>query len=724
MNPLSNKGKCLLRIFAAFLLVFGASLARAQSYAVSNLVPFNAAAINNAGTVVGYTEKITSVNVPLGTDETFTYRAVSYSGGIMTDLGSLGGAYSNGGVSAGTNTEFFTYYGQAAAINNLGTIVGLAGTSVGTEHAFSYSNGTMTDLGTLSGRTASQAKGINDAGTIVGSSSSEESTHAFSYGNGIITDLGTLYPGDIVSQANAINDAGTIVGNSGQRAFSYSNGTMSDLGTLRPGGFYCQANAINDAGTIVGVSDGRAFSYANGAFADLGYLDENYPDSAAYAINNSGTIVGSSYVQTGGPQFFADIQHAFLYRNGTMTDLNSLVSLPGVTLSVASGINDHGQIVCSGDDYNSYLLTPIGPAFFVQPKSVMLAAGQTASFFVGATGVGPFSYRWNLNGAPISGATDQYLLVSNVSAANAGAYNCVVTDAKGNSSPSLGGALSVASTTNIGRLINFSALGQLGKSEILTIGFFTGGAGTTGSQPMLVQAIGPTLSTVGVTGIMPDPQLNAFSNQNVIAANTGWGTPLSNQLAVTAADAATYATALANPTSKDSAIVMPLAPGGYTVQVNSVSGVTGTALAALYDDTPSGTYAATTPRLINLSCRLQVASNSSLTAGFWIGGTTAKTVLIRADGPALLAQNVTGVMPDPQLTVFNSADTAIAYNTGWGGSPVLFSVAASVYAQPFTSTTSNDSEVLMTLPPGGYTAQVSSASNTTGNVMIEVYEIP
>ena len=191
-----------------------------------------------------------------------------------------------------------------------------------------------------------------------------------------------------------------------------------------------------------------------------------------------------------------------------------------------------------------------------------------------------------------------------------------------------------------------------------------------------------------------------------------------------AADKATYATALSDPTSKDSATVLPFAPGGYTVQVSSASGVTGKTLVAFYDDTPSGTYTTTTPGLINISCLLQVAANSSLTAGFWIGGSTSKTVLIRADGPALTAQNVTGVMPDPQLTVYNAAENVIAYNFGWGGSPVLSSVAASVYAQPFTSTTSNDSEVLLTLPPGGYTAQVSSASNTAGNVMIEVYEVP
>jgi len=232
-----------------------------------------------------------------------------------------------------------------------------------------------------------------------------------------------------------------------------------------------------------------------------------------------------------------------------------------------------------------------------------------------------------------------------------------------------------------------------------------------------------TLVAPGVK-VMPDPQLNVFSGQTIIGSNAGWGTPLTNQQAVTEADIATQATALPDPACKDSATVVALPPGGYTVQVGSVSGVTGTTLTAFYDDTPSGAYTATTPRLINISCRLQVAANGSLTAGFWIGGTTSKTVLIRADGPALLAQNVTGVMPDPQLTIYNAAENVIAYNAGWGGSPVLSSVAASVYAQPFTGATSNDSEVLLTLPPGGYTAQVSSVSNTAGDVMIEVFEVP
>jgi probable HAF family extracellular repeat protein len=97
---------------------------------------------------------------------------------------------------------------------------------------------------------------INSAGTIVGVSyiTGNTAQHAFSYSGGVMTNLGTL--GGTFSTALGINTGGTIVGysnitgNSTQHAFSYSAGVMSDLGTL--GGTFSTAVGINSAGTIVG----------------------------------------------------------------------------------------------------------------------------------------------------------------------------------------------------------------------------------------------------------------------------------------------------------------------------------------------------------------------------------------------------------------------------------------------------------------------------------------
>jgi hypothetical protein len=54
----------------------------------------------------------------------------------------------------------------------------------------------------------------------------------------------------------------------------------------------------------------------------------------------------------------------------------------------------------------------------------------------------------------------------------------------------------------------------------------------------------------------------------------------------------------------------------------------------------------------------------------------------------------------------------------------IVSAAANVGAFPWTNTSSNDSAILATLPPGGYTAQVSGASGDTGVALVEVYEVP
>jgi len=506
-----------------------------------------------------------------------------------------------------------------------------------------------------------------------------------------------------------------------------AGGIVTTLGGTNSRFYYPQGVGLDGAGNLY-VADGDNQAIAEGLLVApppsggaVASSTVTAGQTATFTVGSAGsqttyqwqvsTNAGATWVSVGNNSTYGGATSLTLSVGNATTAMTG--SLYRAQLANAAGTSFSGTATLT--------VTPsVLPVFTTQPQGQTVATGSTVVFSFSATGGTSFTCQWFLNGTAIAGATGSMLVIQATAAGN---YTCLLTNASG-STLSNPAALAVTTTTNPGRLINLSTLAVAGGgSQLLTVGFFTGGTGTTGSQSLLVQALGPTLSSLSVTGVMPDPQLNVFTGQTIVGSNTGWGTPLSNQLAVIAADTATYATALANPASKDSALVTSVAPGGYTVEVSSVSGVTGKTLAALYDNTPSGAYAATTPRLINLSCRLQVAANSSLTAGFWIGGTTAKTVLIRADGPAMLAQNITGVMPDPQLTVFNAAGNVIASNAGWGGSPALASIFATVYAQPFTDPNSKDSAIVLTLPPGGYTAEVTSVSNAAGNVMIEVYEV-
>ena len=129
--------------------------------------------------------------------------------------------------------------------------------------------------------------------------------------------------------------------------------------------------------------------------------------------------------------------------------------------------------------------------------------------------------------------------------------------------------------------------------------------------------------------------------------------------------------------------------------------------------------------LVNISSRAFVSTgNSILIGGFFIGGSTSRSVLIQALGPALAGEGVSGVLQHPALTIHDSTGAVIYSNTGWGSSPLLLKAAASAYANPVLQPGSADSEALLTLPPGGYTAEVAGADGGTGVALVAIYQLP
>jgi hypothetical protein len=129
-------------------------------------------------------------------------------------------------------------------------------------------------------------------------------------------------------------------------------------------------------------------------------------------------------------------------------------------------------------------------------------------------------------------------------------------------------------------------------------------------------------------------------------------------------------------------------------------------------------------RLINISTRAQVGTGGNiLITGFVIGGTGSETLLIRGDGPALTAFSVTGVLAQPTLSVLDSNQNILATNTGWGANAAQVTAAAAQSgAFPLTAG-SADCALVITLPAGAYTAEVSGVGGTTGVALAEVYEV-
>ena len=354
------------------------------------------------------------------------------------------------------------------------------------------------------------------------------------------------------------------------------------------------------------------------------------------------------------------------------------------------------------------------PQITTQPVAQNAAVGESVVLRVAASGA--LSYQWRRNGANIAGATSSSLLLRGVTAAEAGDYSVIVTNAIGSVTSSTA-RLEVASTADPGRLTNLAIRSTAGTgAQTLIVGCVLGGGGTTGSRPFLLRAAGPSLTPFGVPDVLVDPSLELLANEALIATNNDWN----NDAQI--AELVNRLQAFPFTTPRDAALHRPaLTSGRYDMKISGAAGTTGVALAEIYD--AASAPAPSAPRLINVSARTQTgAGGDVLIAGFVVGGSTSKTVLIRAIGPSLAEYGVTGTLADPRLELYQG-DTRLFANDDWNGAEALRSAVGATGAFSVADT-SRDAALLATLAPGNYTAQVRGAPGTTGVVLVEVYEVP
>jgi hypothetical protein len=114
-------------------------------------------------------------------------------------------------------------------------------------------------------------------------------------------------------------------------------------------------------------------------------------------------------------------------------------------------------------------------------------------------------------------------------------------------------------------------------------------------------------------------------------------------------------------------------------------------------------------------------------AGFWVGGDKPIKVLIRAIGPALAPYGIAGYLRDPLLCLYEmNGNALIATNAGWSGGGHVDEIEQAtrdVGAGLVLARGTADSALYVTLSPGGYSAQVSGSTGSTGVAVIEVYQV-
>jgi hypothetical protein len=194
----------------------------------------------------------------------------------------------------------------------------------------------------------------------------------------------------------------------------------------------------------------------------------------------------------------------------------------------------------------------------------------------------------------------------------------------------------------------------------------------------------------------------------VIAFNDNWKDTQQTQIA---------ATGLAPSADGESAIITSLAPGSYTVIVRGKNDTTGIALVEAYNLDP-----ASGASLGNISTRGFVDTGDNVMIGGFIAGSDTggtSTVLVRAIGPDLAAFNLSGVLQDPVLSLFDGNGSLIATNDNWKESQ-----QADILATHLAPGDDRDSAILATLAPGNYTAIVRGQGGKTGIALVEVYRLP
>ncbi len=290
--------------------------------------------------------------------------------------------------------------------------------------------------------------------------------------------------------------------------------------------------------------------------------------------------------------------------------------------------------------------------------------------------------------------------------------------------------ITVAAAT---QLANVATRGVAGTgADAMIVGFVITGSK---SKSVLLRAVGPGLAAFGVPGTLADPILTLKTSGGVdVATNNNWEQQTAPATAASVSATAARVGGFALPAgSKDAVILATLPPGGYTALVSSPDSSTGVVLLEAYDaDSPLDPAL----KLANLSTRGRVGTGGDIIiAGFVVSGPGPKTYLVRAVGPTLADApfNIPGALLDPYLKIYRDA-TLLRENDDWdspaAAQPSIRAAATQVGAFALRETRNPvtrsglDSVLIMTLPPGSYTAQMSGLNGATGIALVEVYELP
>jgi sugar lactone lactonase YvrE len=244
---------------------------------------------------------------------------------------------------------------------------------------------------------------------------------------------------------------------------------------------------------------------------------------------------------------------------------------------------------------------------------------------------------------------------------------------------------------------------QTGDNALIAGFIVTGNA----AKKVLIRGIGPSLSAAGIFGALQDPIIELRNSSGAfVNGNDNWKSSL---------QAAIEATGAAPTDPRESAFLITLGPGSWTVALRGVGNTTGVGVVEVYDlDTAANS------KLANISSRGVVqAGENVMIGGFIIGsGNGAARLAIRAIGPSLAAAGISNPLADPTLTLRDGNGALVSFNDNWGDTN-----ATAIHDAHIAPSNLSESAMIVTVPPGNYTAVVAGKNGGAGVGLVEVYNL-
>lgn len=343
-----------------------------------------------------------------------------------------------------------------------------------------------------------------------------------------------------------------------------NDGTFSGVST----------NTLTINNATVGMSGDQFRVVVNNGFPTVAISNPASLTVGIAPVFTSGTSASFQAGQAGTFRVTADSTPAATFSSSNLPSWASLNATTGeITGTPPDTVGSPFAVTVTASNgiaVNQTITITVAPAVFppaitVQPTSVIVDQGQTATFNVSNSGTGPFTYQWRRNGVDLAGANSAALTIPAVQLSNAGTYTVLITNAVGsvlsNAVPLIVNTAPVfnsqprAQTALVGSTVVFNAEAAGGASisyqwrkngvaiagangSTLTLsGVTAGDAGTYDVQ--VVNSLGALNSSVAVLTVVTTPTAPVITAQPAARAAM-LGSQVSMTVSATGAPAPSY----------------------------------------------------------------------------------------------------------------------------------------------------------------------------------------